>query len=260
MNEDLIGIIITDYYDYLTQRAIDSLLRVSDEVIIIENNVKLGSYSSLKENKKVTRYVHNVKLDYAELRNIALSYARSKWVIFLDSDEELSEELSKRLRDLLRNNAFDGFWFSRKTYISKTKFLKNGLFYPDYQLRLLFAKPEYYFSSSVHEKINIPYSKTKEINLDILHFARNPKYTKFSDFKNFYTYIQTESEEYAKKNENILLLISTGIYKGISLFFSGFFRGKGFLDGWAGFRAHVLFCSYISAIYLVAAYKKIKKV
>jgi hypothetical protein len=44
-----------------------------------------------------------------------------------------------------------------------------------------------------------------------------------------------------------------GIWQFLTLFMSGFIRGKGFLDGWAGFRAHILFAASIAAGYFLAA-------
>ena len=93
-----------------------------------------------------------------------------------------------------------------------------------------------------------------------MHYPTNPKYTKYSDFKNLIPYIQIETNKIKGQNLNSLYLIGKFFKTFFYLFFSGFFRGKGFIDGLAGFRAHILFSLSISLPYIWAAkYQLIKK-
>ena len=51
--------------------------------------------------------------DFAEVRNRLLKKAKSKWVLFLDTDEKISEKLRKEIEGLDPQN-FSGFFIKRK--------------------------------------------------------------------------------------------------------------------------------------------------
>ncbi|MFC1647331.1 hypothetical protein ACFL1A_03545, partial [Patescibacteria group bacterium] len=67
-------------------------------------------------------------------------------------------------------------------------------------------------------------------------------------------YIDIQANELIKSKNNIFSLLYLFIYNFINLFFGGYFRGKGFLDGWIGLQAHLIFASATSYSYLYAAY------
>jgi glycosyltransferase involved in cell wall biosynthesis len=228
----------------------NNLLKLVEEVIVVNKNG-----TNVKNKKiKVFNFVSN---NFSELRNFGLEKAKGEWILFIDSDEEFSTELIKEIPKLIEEQNIDGFWFRRKNFISPTRYLKYGLFYPDYQFRLFRNNKEYRYSGAVHEQLNIPIDKTKEVHFDILHHPTNPKYSSFSDIRNFQRYINLDATEKFKLFVSPFKLVFLGKIQFLRLFFGGFFRGKGFLDGWAGFRAHILFAYSISAGYFLAAWWKI---
>lgn len=253
------GIIITHVYDSLTENSIKSLLDFCSEIIIVESLGTTGRLlSNIRKNSKIRIVKVDSKLNHSELRNVGLKYAKYNWVFFLDSDESLSEDLIKEIPKLIQNDKILGYWFSRRNYYKKDRYFRYGLFYPDFQLRL-FQNKGYTFYNPIHPHIDIPNKLTAYKKLDILHFSRNPKYARFLDFKNFLPYIQIEGDELSKTKVNSLKLLYLSLNKFISIFLSGYLRGKGLLDGWAGFRAHVIFSFYISSIYFFAFLKKMRR-
>jgi len=57
--------------------------------------------------------------DFAEARNRLLQRAKSKWVLFIDSDEKVSDELASEMSSLDPSN-FSGFFIKRKiVFLSK---------------------------------------------------------------------------------------------------------------------------------------------
>lgn len=253
------GIIITHVYDSLTENSVRSLLNFCSEIIIVQSLGTTGRLSSnLKRNSKIRIVKVNSKFNHSELRNVGLNNAKYNWVFFLDSDESLSEDLIKEIPKLIQNHQVLGYWFSRRNYYTRDKYFRYGLFYPDFQLRL-FQNKGYRFYNPIHPHIDIPNNLTVYEKLDILHFSRNSKYARFLDLKNFLPYIKIEGEELAKKEFSSLKLFYLSLTKFISIFLSGYLRGKGFLDGWAGFRAHVIFSLYISWVYLLAFFKVMRK-
>lgn len=191
------------------------------------------------------------------MRNFGLEKANGEWILMIDSDEKLSTGLIHEIPSLIKDPHIDGYWFRRKTFIAKEIYLRYGFFYPDYQLRLFRNKKEYRYIGAVHEALTIPKEKTKEVPLDILHYPANPKYTSWQDFKNMLPYIRIQAAELQKKQFSAVQLFWLGCTTFWILMFKGFIRGKGFLDGYAGFRAQVLFSLSIASGYILAGFRKL---
>ena len=253
-----LGLIVINS-EHTLEYAIDNIPHnVVKEIIIIDTG------SSDKAITIARKYTNNIFIlrfenDYSKLRNFITSKSSGDWILFINSDERLSKELIRKIPALIQNTKVDGYWFSRRAYISSKRYLRYGLFYPDWQLRLFRNKKRYHYEGAVHETLNIPEEKTLYLALDILHYPRIPKYTSFRDFKNLIPYIKIQARELQNGHHSILSLIWKGKRDFLTLFFGGFFRGKGFLDGWAGFRAHVIFAAYIASGYFLAAWMKLKK-
>jgi len=234
-------------------RIMDSLGGIRDffkEIIIVFNHIPKINY----QDKKVITYETDISNDFSALRNFALTKVRTEWIFFLDADELISDDLVSSLPKLTEKLNIDGFWIPRRNYISKNRYLKYGLFYPDYQLRL-FRNRGFKFYGLVHEEINILGNKTVKINYPLYHFPYKSKYTLYSDYRNIYPYVRLQAKELLKGNKNRIEYLIRGIIVFFTMFFGGFIRGKGFLDGWAGFRSHFLFSfSQFHAYWLAALF------
>jgi glycosyltransferase involved in cell wall biosynthesis len=246
-------LIIGKKFDEEVKRAIESAVDVCDDSWFVSTLSK-----AVVSDSRVHSEYFKFEQDFSAVRNFAISKAEGDWFLFLDSDEVLSDELKGELPNLLKDQTVDGYWLSRKTFISKDRYLKHGLFYPDFQLRLFRNHMRYRYHGAVHEQLDIPAAKTKQVRLDISHYPTNPKYTKYSDFKNVIPYMEIEVGEIRKQKLNSFYLIGKGIGTFFSLFFGGFFRGKGFLDGCAGLRAHIIFSLSIALPYIMTAKTQMK--
>jgi glycosyltransferase involved in cell wall biosynthesis len=241
-------LIVGKKIDDEVKTAIASAADVCDDIWFVSTLSK-----AVVNDPRINSEYFKFEQDFSAVRNFAISKAEGDWFLFLDSDEVLSDELKKELQNLLKDPMVDGYWLSRKTFISKDRYLKHGLFYPDFQLRLFRNHKQYRYHGAVHEQLDIPAGKTKKVYLDLLHYPSNPKYTKYSDFKNVLPYMEIEANDIRIKKLNSFYLIGMGIGTFFSLFFGGFFRGKGFLDGFAGLRAHIIFALSIAIPYIMTA-------
>jgi glycosyltransferase involved in cell wall biosynthesis len=242
----------------IISKTLNSVKNLVDEIIIIDNG---SEDETFKIAKQFTDNVYTNKFHghnyLARLRNEALSHSKGDWILSLDSDEVLSVEAQKIIPNLILESTYEGYWFRRKNYISRTKYLKYGVFYPDYQLSLFRNSQDYQFTDELHTRINVPKGRTLEVPVDILHFQQYQKYDSFSSIRNMFPYMQNDKETLLLLDIPIYSLMIKGARNFISLFFSGFFRGKGFLDGWAGFRAHVIFALSVGLPYFLAAKEKV---
>lgn len=94
------------YLDNTLKALIPVMNEISSEIIILDT----GSIdSSVEIAKKYTDkvYVHKWNNDFAYMRNISLSYAKGKWILVLDADEELMEY--NNLIDFFKSNLHEKY-------------------------------------------------------------------------------------------------------------------------------------------------------
>lgn len=241
------------------ERSMDNALlsvnKLADEIIIVNNE---STDHTTRIAKKYTDkiYFSRSRNHFGNIRNITINRARSNWVLILDSDEECSNELVKNIPKLLLNENVEGYWFSRLNYININKYLRHGLFYPDYQLRLFRNHKGYKFVGKVHAQLNIPDNKTEKVNLDILHHQYPSKIGSLTNFRYLNKYIKNEALELKRERYSDVKLVFTGLLRFMDMFFNGLIRGKGILDGWDGVRAHFMFASSVFLSYIFAMFSE----
>lgn len=145
----------------------------ADEIVIIDS---FSSDKTIEIAKRFKCKIFQKKFEgFGELKNYAISKTSNKWILNLDADERVTEELRKEMEKIFENPEFDGYYFPRKSYVGK-KWLKYGGQYPSYQLRL-FKKDKGGFEDFViHERVrmegNVGYMKN-----DLIHY----NFTSWSD-------------------------------------------------------------------------------
>lgn len=228
------------------------------EIVIVDNGSTDKTVEIAKQyTKKI--YVNKVK-NLRLLREFALTKATSEWVLFIDADEVLTEKNKNKLLELWRKKYihYDGFWLARRNYYGngENDYLKHGLFYPDFQLRLF--KKMYRYINTPHETPNIPLNKTyycKEV--EIYHYQYQRKLTSISGVKLLLPLSKIYAASFISKNVGYLLY--NAIYRFCDLFIVSLIRGKGILDGYLGIMAAFNFACHVSLIYLYALYFKIRR-
>ncbi len=210
--------------------------------------------------KKYTKNIYYRKFNnnLSEQRNNALEKVTGDWVLTIDADETLSNRAKNIIRELVKNKNIDGYWFPRRNYINSRTYLKHGLFYPDWQLRLFKYKKNIYFGGPIHEKLNIPENKTvKTKEVAIIHNHSRTKYNSFLSFTKLFKYIRIEGVQLSKTKISGFRLIFAGFNQFIREFNYSFFKYRGFLDGYPGFRAAFIYAFYKGSVYYYAFYKRI---
>src|SRR3972149_4785180 len=79
----------------------------ADEIIIVDDFSKDRTIEIIEnfENKKIRIYKKNLNNDFSAQRNFGLSKTTKKWILFLDADERVAEELKEEINTIIINSS-----------------------------------------------------------------------------------------------------------------------------------------------------------
>lgn len=111
----LSAIIIAKNAEELIADAIDSV-SFADEVIIVDND-SIDRTVEIAKKLKAKVFKHSA-LDFAELRNIGFQKSLGDWILYIDSDERVSEALAHEITQVINNstNMYGVFKVNRKNF------------------------------------------------------------------------------------------------------------------------------------------------
>ncbi len=90
---------------------------------------------------------------YAGQKNSAVEKANGNWILSLDADERVSNDLRLEIESAV-NSSFplDGYYIPRKNFLCG-QWIRYGGWYPDYNLRLFRKGAGHFQERAVHEKV-----------------------------------------------------------------------------------------------------------
>tara|TARA_Y100000589_G_scaffold323546_1_gene358240 strand:- start:137 stop:892 length:756 start_codon:yes stop_codon:yes gene_type:complete len=239
--------IITYNEEKNIRRCISSLIGIADEIIIIDS----GSEDKTKDIalKLGAKVIFNKFEGHIQQKNFAITQTSNDWVISLDADEALSNELKKSLIKIKNNLEGNGYKFNRLTNYCG-KWVKHCGWYPDTKLRLFKKGKGGWVGKNPHDRYVLNSGKETYLKGDLLHYTfyevseHKAQIIKFSE-------IAAQSLFESNKKSNWVLIIGKTIFKFIRNYFLKF----GFLDGVTGFQicrlsAHATFLRYYKLLKL----------
>jgi glycosyltransferase involved in cell wall biosynthesis len=221
------------------ERCLKSL-GFADEIVVVDNS---STDKTAEIAKKYTDKIFKQKNDPKLIdlqKNFGFSKATNEWILSIDADEEVSEELAKEIKSIINNHksAISGYWIPRKNIIFG-KFIEHTGWYPDPQLRLFKKGMGKFVKAHVHESI-----KLEGESAYLKEFLIHHHYENISEFlkKTINIYAPNEAQEYLDKG--YVFSYSDAIRFPINEFLSRFFARKGYKDGF-----HGLMLSFLMAFY-----------
>lgn len=163
----------------------------------------------------------------------ALDECHSRWILQLDADEVVSEDLKAEIiRTTGKRDAYDGYYIPRRNYFLKD-WLRKGGQYPDYVIRFFQRGKGSFPQKSVHEQIAVEGSIGR-LTQPLDHYS----YTSVSQYwtkSSIYIRLAAIEISNRKDKDSFMTMLSYLFIKPVSTFFALFIRHKGFIDGWRGF-------------------------
>jgi hypothetical protein len=148
-------------------RAIESL-RCADEIVIVDS----GSGDKTREIalRLGARVFENTWPGYARQKNYAAESAENDWILCIDADEAISEELEANILALKKKGPrFDGYAFPRMAqYLGR--WIRHSGWYPDRKVRLYDRRRASWKGDYVHESVSVEGS-VGQLEGNLLHFT-----------------------------------------------------------------------------------------
>lgn len=223
--------------------CLKSVNKVASEIIVVDSS---GNNKTELIAKKYTDKIFK-RENYLMLnknKNFGFNQAVNKWVLSLDADERLDDDLVEEILALESDIQISGFYIPRKNIIFK-KWIKNSGWYPDYQLRLFKKDKGKFDELHIHEMLNIN-GETANLKGHIYHL----NYDSISHFLEKTINVYTVSEAKSKINEGYRFDKSDLYKMPVSEFMRRYFSNKGYLDGMHGLVLSLLMSFYHFVIFL----------
>ena len=241
------AVIITKNEAKNIERCILSLQNVVDEILVLDN----GSTDSTIEIAKNlgARVETTTWKGYSETKNYGNSLAVNNYILSIDADEALSEELRNQIIAIKQSLRIDhAFQFNRLTNYCGT-WIKHCGWYPDTKLRI-WSKEAGKWQGEIHEEIKLePFVKVAHLKGDLLHYSYYNIEEHYKQADKFTTLTANDAFEKGKK-ASFLKLVFAPVVKFTKAYIFQF----GFLDGPMGFQV----CR-VSAYATFLKYKKLRQ-
>ncbi|MFZ4591399.1 MAG: glycosyltransferase family 2 protein [Ignavibacteria bacterium] len=228
------------------ERALKSITWC-DEILVVD------SYSTDNTISIVEKY--NAKIHYriyegsSRQLEYGVSLAENDYVLILDSDEEITEELIEDIKSKLEEGCFNkgGYKVQRRTFFIN-KWIKYGGWGNDFQYRLINKSfVTFLHNHDAHWSIQSEYP-LEFINTYINHFTYDNIYD-YIGRMNIYSSLDVKTK--FQSNPGLLIKKRNFIFNPLAEFVKMFFFAKGYKDGVQGF----ILASF-SAIHKFTAYLK----
>lgn len=226
--EKISAVIITFNEERNIERCIRSLHDVADEIIVVDS-FSTDKTEEICNSLKVRFY--QTKWDgYSVTKNYGNSLATHNYILSIDADEVLSEELKKEIIKIKNaDNPSDAYCMNRLTNYCGSWIHHCG-WYPDTKLRL-WNRLKGKWEGNIHEEVVLAKESTiTTLKVDLLHYSYYSIHQHVNQANKFTDLTAMEAFSKGKK-AGIFRIIFSPIIK----FKKDYFLKLGFLDGYHGF-------------------------
>lgn len=240
---DLTVVILTKNEENNIVEVIKNAYKVTPNILVVDSGStdKTVELAEEKGAKVVFRAWDN---DFSAQRNFALEYVQTDWVLYLDADERINDELVNSIKKEMQSPTKAMYRFRRYNSAFGKEF-KYGVLAPDSVLRM-FPKGMAKWEGKVHE------NPVGELPVKTLSgFLRHYTYTDFAQYlskMNSYAAIGAQNNKVKKKKVGV---IKDFVFRPFFAFVKMYILKKGFIEGWLGFVLCLNYANYTLNKYIL---------
>lgn len=221
----------------------------ADEIVVVDDGSKDRTVEICRE------YTSNIipndsKGDFHVNKNLGIERSSGDWILSIDADERITQELSREIKDVIGKSAKLGYYISRKNYFMG-RWIRGGGWFPDYIIRLFrkgatrwpLIAEDFHGIPNIKEKAKTGYLKNA-----MLHYTYS-SFTQYLEKFNIYTSALAKQEYIRGKKMNFLVCF---LLRPCFVFFRKYFFLRGYIDCFRGF-----FISVSSALTIFMTYAKL---
>jgi glycosyltransferase involved in cell wall biosynthesis len=246
MQQLSIVIICKNEADVIGQ-TLQSLEGVCDDIIVYDNG---STDNTIEIIKQFDVHLHQGTWEgFGKTKNKAVALAKYDWILSLDADEAIDDELKKSLLAIRLTDENCVYEIKFKNFLGN-KYIKYGEWGNDKHIRLFNRKQASWNDASVHEELMRPKGiKIKKLNGYILHRTMRD----MNDYaKKMIRYAMLNAEKYHQQGKHSSFF-KIRVAPGFT-FFNYFILKLGFLDGYYGYL-----CARMTAFYTFLKYTRLRE-
>lgn len=208
--------------------TLQSLQGLTDDIVIVDSGSTDDTVSIGKQFS--ASIIETGWQGYGPNKNKGINAAKNDWILNLDADEAIDEELKKYLLTLELANDNIVYEVNFKNFFCG-KQIRFGEWSGDKHVRLFNRTKTKWNDAAVHESLLLPPGvQTKSLKGNILHHTSNSIDDHISKT---IAYAKLNAEKYFRQNKQagfFKLRVAPGL-----TFFQHYILRLGFLDGWEGY-------------------------
>ena len=238
-------VVITKNEEANIEACLKSVYGWADEIVVVddESSDRTVELASNYADKIFYRRMDNEGTH----RNWAYAQARNEWVLSLDADEYVTDELKEEIGRTLPATQYHGFSIPLRTYIGRY-WVKNSGWYPGSKFRLFMKSRFKYEEVEVHPRAFLD-GETGHLTKDIVHKG-------YPDFEHFLASINRQTTLEARKwiQTGRKMSLGQAVWRTVDRFPRSFIGKKGYKDGFIGFMI-----AFFASLYQIMSYAKYRE-
>ncbi len=221
-------VIIAKNEAHIIGQTLLSLRGLTDDIVVVDNGSTDNTEAICRQMGAVV--IKAAWQGYGPTKNIGIKAAKYDWILSLDADEAIDEQLKQAVKNMSTADENNVYNLNFKNFFCG-KWVKHGEWGSDRHIRLFNRKTVQWDAAAVHEQLQLPL-KAKVIVLpgNVLHYTvhslqdymeKTVRYARMNAVKYF---------EQEKKSNFVKLRLSP-----LFSFTQNYILRLGFLDGWEGY-------------------------
>ena len=235
-------VVITKNEEDNIEKCLSSAYGWADEIVVVDD--QSTDATVVLAEKYADKILHRRMDNEGTHRNWAYAQAKNEWVLSLDADEYVTEELKKEITEAIKDPNFHAYSIPLRNFIGSYWVQYSG-WYPAGKLRLFMKSRFKYEEVGVHPRVFLE-GETGHLTKDIVHKG-------YPDFEHFLTSLnrQTTLEAIKWIQTGRHMSLGRAIWRTMDRFPRSFIRKRGYKDGFIGFMI-----AFFASLYQIMSYAK----